>query len=79
MAERLALLNLLVNHCEVACHVLGVLLIEGRHTELLMGESRLLTAARSVAIVGIVSEVFLLLVLRKRVDSVLGTNITLVF
>ena len=83
MPERLALLNLLVNHCEVVCNVLGILLIKGCHSEFLMSESRLLAAARSVTIVGIVSAVFAILLgsplFRKRVDSVLGANEALIF
>lgn len=44
VAQRLALLNLLVDDREVALQVLGVLLVERSHAELLVDEGLLLAA-----------------------------------
>lgn len=60
VAQRLALLDLLVNDREVT---LRVLLVKRCHAELLMDQGLLLAAGRPVAIVGVVAEAEVVLVL----------------
>ena len=83
VSEGFAFLNLLVNDGEVVCHELVILLVEGRHAELLMCKIRLFAIVGSVAIMGVVSKVFAILqgfsLLMKRVDGVLGTDKALIF
>lgn len=66
VAEGLALLDLLIDDGEVTLQVLGVLLIEGSHAELLVDQGLLLAAGGTVAVVSVVAELKVLIVLLGR-------------
>ena len=59
MTERFPLFNLLVKTSEWVLVLSQMLLIKGRHAKLLMDERLMLATRRSVAIVRIVAEVWI--------------------
>ena len=79
MAERLALLDLLVDREVVLAEVRGLLLVERSHAELLMCERLLLAARRSVAVVCVVAEVRLVFFVAVSVHRVHAAEVTFVF
>ena len=55
MTQTFTLLNLLINNREISLNL--VLLVEGRHAELLVHQSLLLATRRAISVVRIVAEV----------------------
>ena len=70
VAQRLALLNLLVDQGEWVLEVGRLLLVEWRHAKLLMGQRGVLASRGPVAVVGVVPEVRLARVAESGQDGV---------
>ena len=79
MAQRLTLLNLLVEESKRVLEMRWLLLVEGCHAELLMDEGLVLAARRSVPIVRVVAESMLVQVAKVGHHSVHTAQETFVF
>ena len=79
VSQGLSLLNLLVDESQWVLQVRRLLLIEGRHAELLVHEGLVLAARRSVTVVRVVAESVLVQVAKVGHHSVHTAQETFVF